>query len=98
MFCSTFFAMTLSNSEQQVHILTVTIIKQKPHKHLIKIKKQNTHVATNLAKYFKQSKETKKNWEGAEIFEISFCIIFDSYCKSFNFGRKTGTRLCLHPI
>ena len=48
MFCSTFFAMTLSCSERLVHILTLSIIEQRPHKHLMKIKRQNIYEATIL--------------------------------------------------
>ena len=48
MFSSTFFAMTLSCSEQQVHTLTLPITEQRPCKHLMEIQRQNIYEATIL--------------------------------------------------
>ena len=49
MFCSTFFAMTLSCSEQQVHMLTLSIIEQRIKMTKMKIKRQNIYEATTLS-------------------------------------------------
>ena len=49
MFSSTFLAMTLSCSKQQVHILTLSIIELRPQRHLMKDKRPNLYEATTLS-------------------------------------------------
>ena len=39
---------------------------------------------------FERSTEIVLNWTGAENFDNWLCVIFNCYCKSLIFGRKTG--------
>ena len=61
MFYTTFFAITFSWSEQHEHIIPLSMIEQKPHRHLMKIKRQKIHVATIFRKIFGATLERSRN-------------------------------------